>query len=78
MKIQLNRAPYMCPVIDDHTGAGSAHYIFHEGWTHIVINFQKESEDDMSWKGKVITTYEGAEGWLQVELLKECFNIIEE
>lgn len=78
MKIKLNRIPYMCPVMQDHLGQGSGHYIFDNRWLGYVIDFQKESEDDRFWRGKVFTFYEGKEGWMQVELIKECFEVFEE
>lgn len=78
MKIKLNRIPYMCPVIQDHLGSGSGHYLFGYTWSGISIDFQKEEEDDRFWRGKIATNHEGKDGWLQVELIKECFHVLEE
>ena len=78
MKIKLNRIPYMCPVMQDHLGQGSGHYIFSNAWAGATIDFQKEEEDDRFWRGKIATYYEGKDGWLQVELIKECFDVLEE
>ena len=75
MKIKLNRVPYLCPVMSDHTGAGAGHYIFNEKWAGVVIDLKVESEDDKFWRGKFTTKYENGEGWLEVELIKECFDI---
>jgi len=77
MKIKLNRVPYMCPVTNDHTGAGSGHYLFTEKWIGHIIDLQLEKEDDMFWRGKIITWHDGSEGWLQVELMKQCFDVVE-
>jgi hypothetical protein len=78
MKIRLNRAPYICPVLNDHLGSGAGHYQFGTSWLNVPVDFQKEKEDDMFWTGKIITRYENTDGWLQVELYKECFDIVEE
>ena len=78
MKIRLNRVPYICPVLDDHLGAGAGHYQFGNSWLNVPIDFLKEKEDDRFWTGKVLTRYEGQEGWLRVELYKECFDVLEE
>lgn len=68
----------MCPVMQDHLGQGSGHYIFNGAWAGATIDFQKEEEDDRFWRGKIATYYEGKDGWLQVELIKECFDVLEE
>ena len=78
MKIKLNRIPYMCPVMQDHLGSGAGHYMFGYNWAGVPIDFQKESEDDRFWRGKITTYHEGKDGWLQVELMKECFHVLEE
>jgi len=79
MKIKLNRVPYICPVMNDHLNSGSGQYMFNHSWLGHNIDFQKEDEDDRFWRGKIATYYEGKEGgWLQVELIKECFDVVEE
>lgn len=78
MKIRLNRVPYICPVIQDSLGSGSGHYMFDGRWLGATIHLQKESEDDRFWRGKIATHYEGKDAWLQVELIKECFDVLEE
>lgn len=78
MKIRLNRLPYMCPVLQDSNGAGSGHYIFGKEWAGVTIHLQKESEDDRFWRGKIATHYEGKDAWMQVELIKECFDVLGE
>jgi hypothetical protein len=78
MIIRLNRAPYICPVINDHLDSGAGHYQFGTSWLNVPVRFHKEKEDDRFWTGKIITRYENTDGWLQVELYKECFDIVEE
>ena len=68
----------MCPVMQDHLGSGAGQYIFSYAWAGATIDFQKEEEDDRFWRGKISTYYEGKDGWLQVELIKECFDVLEE
>jgi len=77
MKLKLNRVPYICPVMDDHLGSGGGYYMFNETWIGQTIHLQLEGEDDRFWMGKIATHYEGKEGWMRVELIKECFNIVE-
>jgi len=77
MIIKLNRFPYMCPVYEDHTGQTGGHYIFTEKWIGFPINLTPESEDDRFWHGKIETFYDGKPGWMRVELVKECFDMVE-
>ena len=77
MKLKLNRVPYICPVMDDHLGSGSGHYMFNEAWIGQNINLLLEEEDDRFWRGKIATHYEGKEGWMRVELMKICFDVVE-
>jgi hypothetical protein len=78
MIIRLNRAPYICPVINDHLDSGAGHYQFGTSWLNVPVRFHKEKEDDRFWTGKIMTRYENTDGWLQVELYKECFDVVEE
>lgn len=74
MRILLNRAPYMCPVLEDHRGVKNGHYIFNENWIGNVIHFEKEQETETMYIGKIRTKYENEYGWMRVEILKECFD----
>jgi hypothetical protein len=42
-----------------------------------IIAMQNAEEDDRFWRGKIITWHDGSEGWLQVELMKQCFDVVE-
>ena len=77
MKLKLNRVPYICPVMDDNLGSGGGYYMFNETWVGQTINLLLEEEDDRFWRGKIATHYEGKEGWMRVELIKECFHVEE-
>lgn len=77
MIIKLNRIPYICPVIEDHTGERNGHYMFTEKWIGFPINLILESEDDRFWLGVIETGYEGQKGWMRVELIKECFDVVD-
>jgi hypothetical protein len=63
--------------MDDHLGSGSGHYMFNEAWVGQTINLLLEEEDDRFWRGRIITRYEDTDGWLQVELMKICFDVEE-
>jgi len=78
MKIMLNRVPYMCPVLEDHTGSKGGQYIFTEKWVGEHIDLDLEKDDGVFWVGKIQTYYEGKPGgWLRLEIMKDCFDILE-
>jgi hypothetical protein len=51
--------------------------MFNEAWIGQTIHLLLEEEDDRFWRGKIATHYEGKEGWMRVELIKECFHVEE-
>jgi hypothetical protein len=76
MKIKLNKSWYICPVIEDHTGERGGRYPLRQPFQ---TDLHVESETDQFWTGKFPTYYEGKPGgWLRVELLKECFDVLED
>lgn len=78
MKVVLKRIPYLCPVLEDHTGLTNGHYIFNEKWYDVIIDLEILEENETFWIAKIATKYEGMDGWLKCELMKELFSIIEQ
>ena len=79
MKIRLNRAPYLCPVIEDHTGEKDGHYLFDGSWLGQIKDVELISDDDETFMTvRIPTVYEGGGGWLLCQVVKECFDVIEE
>lgn len=82
MKIMLNRYPYFCPVIEDHTGQKDGRYIFDESWAGSVagvLDVELISDDDERFMTiRIPTNYQGEKGWLLCQVVKECFDVIEE
>ena len=78
--LTLNRAPYWGVVLEDHTGEKyvNIHFPFTEKWFGKEFVLDVVEEDDMFWRGKMETVYEGGPGWLLLELVKECFDVVEE
>jgi len=78
MKIRLNRAPYLCPIIEDHTGEKDGYYIFDMSWLGQIKEVEHISDDGAFMTVKIPTVYEGGDGWLLFQVVKECFDIIDE
>ena len=78
MKIRLKRAPYLCPVIEDHTGEKDGHYLFDESWLGRVHDVELVEDDSTFMNVRIPTIYEGGEGWILCQVMKECFDIVEE
>jgi len=79
MKIQVNRIPYFCPIIEDHMGEKGGRLTFAERAVGQVYNVEVLEDNDYMWIVKIPTRYEGKlGGWLKIEILKECFHLIEE
>ena len=78
MKIRLNRVPYLCPVIEDNTGEKDGHYLFDESWLGRVHDVELVEDDSTFMNVRIPTIYEGGEGWILCQVMKECFDIVEE
>jgi hypothetical protein len=79
MKIRLNRAPYICPVIEDNLGEKDGHYLFREDWLGQVHDVELISNDNDMFMTVKIPTWVGQDrGWLLCQVVKECFDVIEE
>ena len=77
MKIKLNRFPYICPVLEDHTGEKNGQYIFNEAWYGYEFDVEVIEDNNDRWILKIPTYYEQNPGWLKCEIIKECFDIVE-
>ena len=78
MKIRLTHCPYWAPVIEDHTGEKGGHYHFDESWLGQIHEIECLKEDNMFLTIKLPTFYEGKSGgWLIVEVVKDCFEVVE-
>ena len=79
MKIRLSRAPYFCPVIEDHVGEKGGHYLFDASWLGDIKDVELISDDDETFMTvRIPTVYEGGDEWLLCQVVKECFDVIEE
>ena len=78
MKIRLNRSPYLCPVIEDHAGEKDGYYLFDASWLGRIHDVELVEDDSTFMNVRIPTIYEGGEGWILCQVMKECFDIVEE